>query len=70
MDFTELIVFGKNVRTWSSGFAPETREALDFASQLGVECQTQEFALRDIDKAFEAMNNRTIRFRPVINFAL
>ncbi|RAH48936.1 alcohol dehydrogenase [Aspergillus brunneoviolaceus CBS 621.78] len=70
LDFTELIVVGKNVRTWSSGFAPETREALDFASHLGVECQTQEFALRDIDKAFNAMNNRTIRFRPVINFAL
>ena len=70
MDFTELIVYGKSIRTWSSGFSAETMEAIKFASQQGVECMTQEYALKDLDEAFKAMNDRTVRFRPVINFDL
>ncbi|KAJ5998638.1 alcohol dehydrogenase [Penicillium sp. IBT 35674x] len=68
LDFVELIVYNVSVRTWSSGFAPETREAIDFAIEQGVKCMTEEFALEDIEAAFAAMNDRTIRFRPVIKF--
>ncbi|CAG7923609.1 unnamed protein product [Penicillium olsonii] len=68
LNFIELIVFGVSVRTWSSGFAPETREAIDFAIEQGVKCLTKEYALEDIEAAFCAMNDRTIRFRPVIKF--
>ncbi|XRM42887.1 hypothetical protein ABZX51_006097 [Aspergillus tubingensis] len=70
IDFTPLIVYGKQVRTWSSGFAAETSEAIDFAHIQDVKCLTKQYALGDIERAFEDMNERTIRYRPVINFAL
>ncbi|PYH48548.1 alcohol dehydrogenase [Aspergillus saccharolyticus JOP 1030-1] len=68
LDFIKLIVFGVSVRTWSSGFAPETREAIDFAINQGVNCLTKEFSLDEVEAAFAAMEDRTIRFRPVIKF--
>lgn len=68
LDFTELVVHGVSVRTWSSGFSAETREAIDFATDQGIKCLVKEYTLETLEDAIEAMNNCTIRFRPVINF--
>ncbi|KAL4959758.1 alcohol dehydrogenase [Aspergillus stella-maris] len=55
LDFIEMIVYG-------------TRKAINFAIQEDVKCLVKEYPLDKIGDALKAMNDRTIRFWPVIKF--
>jgi D-arabinose 1-dehydrogenase-like Zn-dependent alcohol dehydrogenase len=64
-----LVGKGASVHGWPSGHALDSEECLEFSATHGVKCMVEKYKLEDAGKAFEAINDGSVRFRGVLQIA-
>lgn len=66
VDTVPMVLNALSVRGWPSGHALDSEEAIQFASQNGVECMIEKFPLAKANEAMEHMLSGKARFRAVL----
>lgn len=63
---TDLLLTRLKVAGWPAGTAKDSEDTIAFASRFGVECSVEKFKFEDVEKAYTAMTDGSVRFRSVI----
>ncbi|KAF9891993.1 hypothetical protein FE257_002957 [Aspergillus nanangensis] len=63
---SRMLRYGLSVQSWPSGHAADSEDAIAFTELRNVNCMVERFPLEEVNKAYAAMLDGSVRFRAVL----